>query len=241
MKLNVFVSSQRDGIMSKDKKYFPNLSQEERNILYEATLTKFFERKNIKYENVIVLTEKNTEIKSRAVTESMKQPKEAILLLKDTAKDLCIAVEISDYPVVIASAKKEDGHSVTAVSLGTIENINNGLLHEIIESLIKETNAAPFEMTFYIGACPDKEKFKVDQNLLTNSYIWKNTFTKKKKSYYLDIRYAIFNALIKEIVDPNSIYFDSTDTTIDEKYFSDTAGKLGKNLVCAVYTNEEDV
>ena len=33
----------------------------------------------IKYENVIVLTEKNTEIKSRSVTESMKQPKEAIL------------------------------------------------------------------------------------------------------------------------------------------------------------------
>ena len=239
MKLNVFVSSQRDGIMSKDKKYFPNLSQEERNILYEATLTKFFERKNIKYENVIVLTEKNTEIKSRAVTESMKQPKEAILLLKDTAKDLCIAVETSDYPVVIASAKKEDGHSVTAVSLGTIENINNGLLHEIIESLIKETNAAPFEMTFYIGACPSKEKLIVNPNLLTNSYIWKDTITKKKKNHYLDIRYAIFNTLIKEIVDPNNIYFDSTDTTDDEKYFSDLGNKPGKNLVCVVYTNEE--
>lgn len=241
MKLNVFVSSQRDGVMSKDKKYFPNLSQEERNILYQATLTKFFERKNIKYENVIVLTEKNTEIKARTVTENMKQPKEAILLLKDTTKDLCIAVETSDYPVVIASANKEDGHAVTAVSLGTIENINNGLLHEIIECLIKETNAAPFEMTFYIGACPNKEKFIVDQNLLTNSYIWKDTFTKKKKNYYLDIRYAIFNVLIKEIVDPNNIYFDSTDTTTDEKYFSEIAGKLGKNLVCAVYTDEEDV
>ena len=239
MKLNVFVSSQKDGIMSKDKKYFPNLSQEERNLLYQTTLTKFFERKNIKYENVIVLTENNTEIKSRSVTENMKHPKEAILLLKDTVKDLCVAVETSDYPVIIASANKEDGHAVTAISLGTIENINNGLLHEIIESLIKETNAAPFEMTFYIGACPEKEKFKVNQNLLTNSFIWKDTFTKKKKSYYLDLRYAIFNSLIKEIVDPNNIYFDSTDTTTDNKYFSDTAEKYGKNLVCAVYTDEE--
>ena len=85
MKLNVFVSTQRDGIMSKDKKYFSNLSNEEREVLYEATLTKFFERRNIKFENVIVLTEKNTEIKSRTVTENMKKPKEAILLLKDTA------------------------------------------------------------------------------------------------------------------------------------------------------------
>ena len=56
MKLNVFVSTQRDGIMSKDKKYFSNLSNEERDVLYEATLTKFFERRNIKFENVIVVT-----------------------------------------------------------------------------------------------------------------------------------------------------------------------------------------
>ena len=33
MKLNVFISTQRDGIMSKDKKYFPNLSTEERERL----------------------------------------------------------------------------------------------------------------------------------------------------------------------------------------------------------------
>ena len=239
MKLNVFVSTQRDGIMSKDKKYFSNLSNEERDVLYEATLTKFFERRNIKFENVIVLTEKNTEIKSRTITENMKKPKEAILLLKDTTKELCIAVETSDYPVIIASAKKEDGHAVTAAALGTIENLNNGILHEMIECLIKETNAAPFEMTFYIGACPNKENFIVDQNLLTNSYIWKDTYTKKKKKYYLDIRYAIFNTLIKEIVDPKNIYFDSTDTITDNKYFSDLGNKPGKNLVCAVYTDEE--
>ena len=43
----------------------------------------------------------------------------------------------------------------------------------------------------------------------------------------------------KEIVDPNNIYFDSTDTTEDEKYFSDLGEKPGKNLVCVVYTDEE--
>ena len=84
-----------------------------------------------------------------------------------------------------------------------------------------------------------KEKLEVDPNILTNSYIWKDTVTKKKRKHYLDIRYAIFNTLIKEIVDPNNIYFDSTDTIEDEKYFSNLGEKPGKNLVCAVYTDEE--
>ena len=238
MKLNVFISTQRDGIMSNDKKFFPNLSKEERELLYKSTLTRFFERKNIKYENVVVLKEENKEIKSRTATNSIKKIKEAILLLKDN-KDLCVAVETNDYPAIIATANTEDNKSISAIALGTIENINNNLLHEMIESLMKETNAAPFEMTFYIGACPSKEKLEVDPNLLTNSYIWKDTITKKKKKHYLDIRYAIFNTLIKEIVDPNNIYFDSTDTTEDEKYFSSIGNKPGKNIVCAVYTDEE--
>ena len=239
MKLNVFVSSQKDGIMSKDKKFFPNLSTEERELLYETTLTRFFERRNIKYEEVIVLKENNNLIKSRSISSVTSKSKEAIYILKDNVKGKCVAVETSDYPVIIATANTEDNKSVSAIALGTIENLNNGLLHEIIESVLKETNAAPFEMTFYIGACPSKEKLVVDPNLLTNSYIWKDTTTKKKKKTYLDIRYAIFNTLIKEIVDPNNIYFDSTDTTEDDKYFSDLGEKSGKNLVCVVYTDEE--
>ena len=238
MKLNVFVSSQRDGIMSKDKKYFPNLSTEERDILYESTLTKFFGRRNIEYDNVIVLTEKNNVIKSRSASSLTNKSKEAIIVLKDNVNK-CVAIETSDYPAIIANANTDDGKSVSAIALGTIENLNNDLLHEIIETLLKETNAAPFEMTFYIGACPSKETLRVDPNLLTNSYIWKDTIEKKKKKTYLDIRYAIFNTLIKEIVDPNNIYFDSTDTTEDDKYFSDLGEKPGKNLVCVVYTDEE--
>lgn len=239
MKLNVFVSSQKDGIMSKDKKFFSNLSTEERELLYKTTLTRFVERRNLKFENVIVLSDKNNVIKSRSVLSVNTKSKEAIYILKDNAKDICVAVETSDFPVIIATANTDEGQSISAIAQGTIENINNDLLHEMIESLLKETNAAPFEMTFYIGACPSKEKLVVDPNLLTNSYIWKDTTTKKKKKTYLDIRYAIFNTLIKEIVDPNNIYFDSTDTTEDDKYFSDLGEKPGKNLVCVVYTDEE--
>ena len=33
MKLNVFVSTTKDGIMSNDKKFFPTLTNEERELL----------------------------------------------------------------------------------------------------------------------------------------------------------------------------------------------------------------
>ena len=42
MKLNVFVSSTRDGIMSQDKKYFPKLTKDERESLYKNTLSRYF-------------------------------------------------------------------------------------------------------------------------------------------------------------------------------------------------------
>lgn len=239
MKLNVFISSQKDGIMSKEKQFFPNLTKEERELLYETTLTRFFERKNIEYEKVVVLPETNTEIKARSASKQAKKIKEAIIILKDNTNGICVAAETSDYPVIIATANTEDNHSVSAVAVGSIENLNNNILHEIIECLIKETNAAPFEMTFYIGACPAKDKLVVDPNLLTNPSIWKDTYTKKKKKTYVDIRYAIFNTLIKEIVDPNNIYFDSTDTSEEPKYFSNIGNKPGKNLVCVVYTDDE--
>ena len=240
MKLNVFVSSTKDGIMSADKKFFPTLTKEERNLLYKNTLMRFFDKRNIQYENIVILSEKNKIIKPRVVTENNKNRKEAILILKDNTKDLCVAVETSDYPVIIASTTNEKGNRVSAIALGTIKNLNEGILHEMIESLIKETNAAPFEMTFYICACPSKEKFLIkDLNEFTNNLIWQNALTKEKKKTYLDIRYAIFNTLIKEIVDPNFIYFDSTDTIEDANYFSDIGEKSGKNLICVVYSDEE--
>ena len=240
MKLNVFVSTTKDGIMSNDKKFFPTLTNEERELLYKTTLKRFLEKRNIKLENINILTEKNTKIKSRVITKETKKIKEAIYILKENAKDLVIGVETNDSPVIIASAKDEQDNRVSAIALGTIKNLNEGILHEMIECLIKETNAAPFEMTFYIGACPSKEKFIVeDPNILTKNTMWKDALTKTKKKFCLDIRYAIFNELIKEIVDPNFIYFDSTDTTEDSNYFSKIGNKPGKNLVCVVYTNEE--
>ena len=238
MKLNVFVSSTKDGIMSNDKKYFPKLTKEEREILYESTLSRFFSRRNISLEDVIIINDKNTKHSAHTVTKENKNLKDKVIILKDKTPNLVVAVETSDEPIIIASAKNEQGENTCVIAKASIKNLNEDLLTLMVDSLMKETDAPPFEMTFYIGACPSKENFVLDNIDELTSPIWKDTYEKKKKKYYLDLRYAIFNQLMKEIVDPNYIYFDSNDTT-ESDYFSDFTDKKGKHLACVVYTNEE--
>ncbi len=237
MKLNVFSTTIKDGNFTKEKKYYPNLTTKEINLLYDANINRFLKKTGFPIKNYVVLSTKNKELKARTVTETTKKVKEQILILKGTTKDVAVLVETNDNPVIIASF-----NNTCAIALGTIENINNNIVHELIEALIKETNAAPFEMTFYITACPSKENYCLDSlDKLTELGIWKDTYLKKRGKYYLDIRYAIYNQLLYEIVDPHYIYFDSKDTTENLNYYSNLAERPGLNLTCVVYTDEEDV
>lgn len=237
MKLSVLRTTIKDGNFTKEKKYYPNLKKEEINLLYETNINRFFQKAGLDIKNYVVMSSKNNLLKSKNITESTKIVKEKILILKSLRPNVAILVETADDPVIVASA-----NNTCAVALGTIENINNNILHEMIEALIKETNAAPFEMTFYITSCPSKDTYILPSlEQLTDSYIWKDTYIKKRGKYYLDIRYAIYNQLLYEIVDPNYIYFDSKDSTINQNYYSAIASRPGTNLVCVVYTNEEDV
>ena len=238
MKLNVFVSSTKDGIMSNDKKYFPKLTKEERDLLYESTLTRFFSKRKIDRENVIIINDKNTKHSAHTSTKENKKIKDKVVVLKDKTPNLVVAVETSDEPIIVASAKNEQNESTCVVAKASIKNLNEDLLTLMVDTLMKETDAPPFEMTFYIGACPSQDKFILDNISELTSPIWKDTYKKKKNKYYLDIRYAIFNQLLKEIVDPNFIYFDSNDTT-ESDYFSDYTDKKGRHLECVVYTDEE--
>lgn len=238
MKLNVFVSSTKDGIMSNDKKYFPKLTKEERDLLYESTLTRFFSKRNIGRENVIIINDKNTKHSAHTATIENKKIKDKVVVLKDKTPNLVVAVETSDEPIIVASAKNEQNENTCVVAKASIKNLNEDLLTLMVDTLMKETDAPPFEMTFYIGACPSQDKFVLDNVNELTSPIWKDTYKKKKNKYYLDIRYAIFNQLLKEIVDPNFIYFDSNDTT-ESDYFSDFTDRKGKHLECVVYTDEE--
>ena len=238
MKLNIFTSTVEDGIMSSSKEFYPNLTKEESELLYKTNLEKYYKKYNIKLDNVFIIPEKANQMKVRTITENTKVIKEKILLLKSTTSNLAVAVETIDEPIIVATVNLDENKSISAVALGSIENLNDGLLYEMVECLMKETDAPPFEMTFYIGACPTKEEYILNSIEKLTSPIWKDAVEKKKDKYYLDIKYAIFNQLIAQIVDPNYIYFDTTSTVTSNKYYSNYKDLKGKNIITVVYTNE---
>lgn len=235
MKLSIFKSTTKDGIFSTDKKYFPNLTHEEIKLLHEVTISKFLNKYNLK-DKVLIINDKCLD-KAKTITNKTTSNKSKILILKETIKDTIVGVETEDDPVIVATAKDEKNHQVAAISLLTLENLKNNLLTEIVEKMILETNKAPFEMTFYIGATPSQQYYEIDKSEIDNS-IFNNAIIKKRKKYYLDIRLVIFNELQKEIVDPNMMYFDSTDTVESTDYFSKFNNNSGKNLICIKFIDD---
>ncbi len=235
MKLSIFKSTTKDGIFSTDKKYFPNLTHEEIKLLHEVTISKFLNKYNLK-DKVLIINDKCLD-KAKTITNKTTSNKSKILILKETIKDTIVGVETEDDPVIVATAKDEKNHQVAAISLLTLENLKNNLLTEIVEKMILETNKAPFEMTFYIGATPSQQYYEIDKSEIDN-IIFNNAIIKKRKKYYLDIRLVIFNELQKEIVDPNMMYFDSTDTVESTDYFSKFNNNSGKNLICIKFIDD---
>ena len=92
-------------------------------------------------------------------------------------------------------------------------------------------------MTFYIGACPSQKYYEISKDDKDNT-LFKGAIITKKKKYYLDLRLVIFNILQSEIVDPNMMYFDSTDTVESNEYFSKYNTK-GKTIICIKYIDEK--
>ena len=99
-----------------------------------------------------------------------------------------------------------------------------------------DSNKATFEMKFYIGPCPSKENYIIDENLELEEKIFKKAVEKVNNKIHLDLRYAIFNQLYLEIVAPEEIYFDSNDTVENNKYFSTIGKRIGKHISCVVFT-----
>lgn len=239
MKLSIFTSTTKDGIMSKDKKYFPKLNKEEIDSIYKVNIDRFLSKYNLSYEKAIIMNESNKKKSSHTITENNKNYKDRILILKESTKNIPVLVETDDEPIIVAYAEDDDNKQIAVIAKASIENLNNDLIHDMTEILMKESNKATFEMKFYIGPCPSKENFIIDKDLELNDRIFKKAVEKIDNKIHLDLRYAIFNELYMEIVAPEEIYFDSNDTVENSKYFSKLGNKQGKHVTCVVFTDEE--
>lgn len=238
MKLSIFTSTTSDGIMSKNKKYYPKLSKTEINKIYNINLERFLSKYNLKVEDAIIMNDSNSNISSHVVTKNRKKYKDRILVLKESAKNIPILVETSDDPIIVAYATDDNDKQIAVIGKASIENLNEDLIHDMTEILMKESNKATFDMKFYIGPCPSKENYVIDENLELEEKIFKKTVEKTNDKIHLDLRYAIFNQLYLEIVAPEEMYFDSNDTVENKKYYSDIAGRVGQHVSCIVFTEE---
>lgn len=218
-KLQIISSSIKDGIMSKEKKYFKSLTTEERQMLYQDTKKRFLNKLNLDITKEILV-------------------KNNIKVITSNNINIPVLTQVDDNPVLVASTTKNDIQTVAVTNL-TLKRINDGIITKVIDELMTKTDAAPFEMTFYIGPCPAKEDYiiKDKPNYLDNS-IWSKAITKEKDEFHLDLRYAIFQELVNNIVDPNYIYFDEKNTVTNKNLFSSIGNKEGKNLSVVVFTNE---
>lgn len=239
MKLSIFTSTTKDGVMTKDRKYFPKLNKEEIETVYNINVKNFLSKYNLSIENAIVMDNSNTKKSSHTITADNKKYKDRILVLKECTKNTPVLVECDDEPIIVAYAEDDDNKQIAVIGKATIENLNNDLIHDMTEILMKESNKATFEMKFYIGPCPSKESFIIDENLELDERIFKKAVEKINGKIHLDLRYAIFNELYMEIVAPEEIYFDSNDTVTNTNYYSKLANRNGKHISCVVFTEEE--
>lgn len=238
MKLSIFTSTTTDGIMSNNKKYYPKLNKEEIDKIYNLNLSRFLSKYNLKVEEAVIMNDYNSKISSHTVTSKNKKYKDRILILKESTKNIPVLVETSDDPIIVAYATDDNNKQIAVIGKASIDNLNNDLIHDMTEILMKESNKATFEMKFYIGPCPSKENYIIDENLELDEKVFKKAVEKISGKIHLDLRYAIFNQLYLEIVAPEEIYFDSSDTVEDKKYYSDLSNRLGRHISCVVFTEE---
>src|SRR5574344_628569 len=109
-KLNIINSDVKDGIISKDKTYFPNLSEEDINNLYNYNLEKYLKKLNLTLDNAIIINDSNVEegyliLKSGKIKTSTSKE---VVIMRNSLKNFYIGVETSDFPVIIGTVKKDN-------------------------------------------------------------------------------------------------------------------------------------
>ena len=194
-KLNIINSDVKDGIISKDKTYFPNLSEEDINNLYNYNLEKYLKKLNLTLDNAIIINDSNVEegyliLKSGKIKTSTSKE---VVIMRSSLKNFYIGVETSDFPVIIGTVKK-DNEIICGICLANLINLDNEILDKLVGYLIMETNCAPYDINFYISKTVGKDKLLIDKKYI-NSRVLKDFINKEKNGYYLDIRLAIFNEL----------------------------------------------
>lgn len=253
-KINIFETGIDEGIMSTNKKFYPQDYTEEqikecflkvrisigekygfdgKKMLqpYQKTTNNGLEYPDGKYHVI-----KREELASDDLW--YKQIPADILILTEDIKGIVVGNQMADCPILIIEDRKK---GVTALSHCGAPYINRLLPRDTALSLIKEFESNPSDLYVYIGSNSKKESYIYDRYPVwaTNNEVWENSIIKKDNNYYIDMETAIVEQLKQLGI--NHIKISPSDTVTSSKYYSHSAStkgnisKLGQNFVGFFY------
>lgn len=253
-KLIIFETNNKDGIMSKNKRFYP-MSYTERKIerVFQETRIKVGKKYNFDGLKILQPAQKDVEqnityptgtykrIDSSYLTQkdlwNEKIPAD-ILIIDSNYPNIVIGHRMADCPVIIAEDRKK--HIVAVSHCGALQ-INRKVPMYTIKALEKEAKSNLSDIFVYVGSCIKKESYVYDCYPIwaTNDSVWKNCIEKKNNLYYIDL----ITAIIKQLNIPKeNIIVSPIDTYKDPNYYSHLSEvkkeskPIGQNFVGAYYT-----
>lgn len=249
-KVFIFNSTIEDGIMLAKSKVFPGLSQEEINNICMKNQTKFLNKYNLNYSNLVLIDQKDTTnehdinhqyqdgycIKLKNPTKDM-QYADMVMISKDS--NIILGERSGDCPVMIAHTN--DLLILCHIGATYIDRL---LPQQAIEALIEE-NVNPKDINVYVAPHIHKESYIYNNYpKWAKNYVWKDAIEKIGDKYYIDLDKAIEVQLIEQGVLKENIEFSNIDTYTNTNYYSHSAymngdkDKLGRFMVCATFKDE---
>lgn len=252
--IEIFETGIKDGIMSKNKKFYKeNLTQEEINKIFLETRLKFAKKYNLNGLHIfqalqktplnklnypdgkyIVISEENM---TKEDYWSEELPAD-ILIISNKYKNIIVGNQMSDCPILIAEDRKL---GVTALAHCGASYINRNLPIQTIMALENEYHSNLNDIYVYIGSCIKTESYVYDSypSWATNKEVWKDCIKKEQSIYKIDLVKAIKKQL--KSIGISHIKVSKIDTFKDKNYYSHLAEyngikeKSGQNFVGFYY------
>lgn len=252
--IEIFETGIKDGIMSKNKKFYKeNLTQEEINKIFLETRLKFAKKYNLNGLHIfqalqktplnklnypdgkyIVISEENM---TKEDYWSEELPAD-ILIISNKYKNIIVGNQMSDCPILIAEDRRL---GVTALAHCGASYINRNLPIQTIMALENEYHSNLNDIYVYIGSCIKTESYVYDSypSWATNKEVWKDCIKKEQSIYKIDLVKAIKKQL--KSIGISHIKVSKIDTFKDKNYYSHLAEyngikeKFGQNFVGFYY------
>lgn len=252
--IEIFETGIKDGIMSKNKKFYKeNLTQEEINKIFLETRLKFAKKYNLNGLHIfqalqktplnklnypdgkyIVISEENM-TKDDYWSEELPAD---ILIISNKYKNIIVGNQMSDCPILIAEDRRL---GVTALAHCGASYINRNLPIQTIMALENEYHSNLNDIYVYIGSCIKAESYVYDSypSWATNKEVWKDCIKKEQSIYKIDLVKAIKKQL--KSIGISHIKVSKIDTFKDKNYYSHLAEyngikeKSGQNFVGFYY------